>query len=79
METDANESKRQIRYECGMALYDEPGPVSEFPSKEEIDADLRKRSKELFPEKPDGYVPSTLEVIQRLLELQKKAGVSIGP
>lgn len=78
MEADANGSKRQIRYECGMALYDELGPVSEFPSKEEIDAYLRNQINDLFPEKPEGYIPNTLEIVQRLAEMEKEAGVSIG-
>lgn len=69
---------REIRYECGIPLYADAGPAEEFPTKEEIEADLHKRTRELFPEKPEDYVPSTLEFLERIAEKAKEAGVSIG-
>lgn len=68
---------REIRYECGIPLYAD-SPSEEFPTKEEIEADLHKRTRELFPEKPEDYVPSTLEVLERLFEKAKEAGVLSG-
>lgn len=68
---------REIRYECGIPLYAD-GLSDEFPTKEEIEADIQKRTRELFPEKPEGYVPSTREVLERLFEKAKEAGVLIG-
>lgn len=69
---------REIKYECGIPLYADAGPAEEFPTKEEIEADLQKRARELFPEKPEDYVPSTLEVLERLFEKAKEVGVMIG-
>lgn len=68
---------REIKYECGIPLYAD-SPSDEFPTKEEIEADLHKRTRELFPEKPEDYVPSMLEVLERLAEKAKEAGVMIG-
>jgi hypothetical protein len=68
---------REIKYECGIPLYAN-SKSDEFPTKEEIEADLHKRTRELFPEKPEDYVPTALEVVERLAKMEEEAGVKIG-
>ncbi len=50
----------------------------DFPSKEEIDAYFREQIREMFPEKPEDYVPGALEIMQRVADMEKEADVSIG-
>lgn len=50
----------------------------DFPSKEEIDAYFLEQIREMFPEKPEDYVPGALEIIKRLADMAKEADVSIG-
>lgn len=68
---------REIRYECGIPLYADAGPAEVFPSKEEINAYLREQTRKMFPEKPEDYVPTTLEYVERLAKMAEEAGVSI--
>lgn len=70
--------RKPIKAELGMLLYDEALPSAEFPSKEEIEESLREEIRELFPEKPDDYLPNTSEIMHRLVEMAEEAGVSIG-
>jgi hypothetical protein len=70
-------NKRPIKVELGMVLYDGHVPDGELPSKEEIDAYIREEIRKLFPEKPEDYIPTTLEIVDRLAEMAEEAGVSI--